>query len=237
MSPLPLPPAWTGFCAHLRDRCTRLGVDWVEEPGPTVAYANGSGLQVSGYFVDSPRPILAVATGKPLEQWLGILVHEACHMDQWHEQAPCWVGNKMPDGREAGDWLDDWIEGRLELSAADLAGVVERIKAVELDCERRALEAIARHRLPLDRAEYARRANAYVHFYDHVAATRQWNPPGLAPYQVEAVWRLAPDRLVAVAPPSLKAAYARHYPSRPPHRAVPGPATPARSGGSRDFRP
>ena len=193
----------------------RLGVDYREVAGASVAYANGAGIQVSGYFVDRPSPVLAVATGKPVAQWLGILVHEACHMDQWSQQAPCWTQNRMEDGREAADWLDDWVCGQLELAPDVLAEVVARAKAVEADCERRALQAIARHGLPLDLAEYARKANAYVHFYDHVAATGRWNPPGQAPYQVEAVWRQAPARLVAVAPPALRAAYARHYPPAP----------------------
>lgn len=50
-----------------------------------------------------------------------------------------------------------------------------------LDCERRALAAIAEYDLPIDPADYARRANAYVHFYSHVAKTRRWNLPDRAP--------------------------------------------------------
>lgn len=200
------------YLRHVQEAARSHGValQWGGES--TVPYNGQEGIRVSGFFVETPRPTLAVATGKPLDEWLPILVHEACHMDQWAEGAPEWAANTLADGREAVDWLDEWCAGGRELAAPVLDDVIDRAMAVELDCERRVLAALEQFGLPIDRAEYAQRANAYVHFYRHVARIRRWNPPDQAPYQLEAVWRTAPTHLVSQPPFSLLAAYETAYP-------------------------
>lgn len=213
--PLFIPFAPDSVNAYLRSLAARaadLGVGLRLEPRPTLDYQGSEAIQVSGYFVASPAPVLAVAMGKPMEEWLAILVHEGCHMEQWAEQAPCWQENLMPDGREAVDWLDAWCGGQHELAPEVLRDVVTRAKAVELDCERRSLEVMKQWQLPLCPKEYAQRANAYVHFYDRVAQIRRWNAPGQAPYQCPDIWRCAPEVLVERAPPELERALALAYP-------------------------
>lgn len=204
------------FMQRVQQRAQDHGVKVVFSKEARVPYMDDPGMLVSGYFIDRPRQELAVAMDKPQEQWLGVLVHESCHMDQWIEQAPCWTEVFMPDGREAVDWLNDWTAGSMELSSEDLADVVRRCREVELDCERRAVACIKEFGLPLPIESYIRKANAYVFFYDFIATSRQWYPADCAPYEVEDVHSHAPSHFTRdeqeLSP--LRQAYHRVY-SRP----------------------
>lgn len=162
-------PAIDAFVSDLIEQAQRHGVALKLPSTPSLLYPGAAESHVSGYFVAHPTPTLAVATGKPAQEWLEILAHESSHMDQWTDNDPSWLGNTMADGREAVDWLDSWSAGALELTDEQLADVVARAKAVEMDCERRTLLKISKWGLPIDSSAYAQRANAYVHFYDVVA--------------------------------------------------------------------
>lgn len=135
------------------------------------------GLRASGYFDgESSPPLLAVATGLPADRWLGVLLHEYSHLTQWAEAAPVWA-------LDTGAW-DEWIAGK------SIPGVKKKLIAareVEADCERRTLRLIKELQAPVDVDRYARCANAYVHFYNTIAATRQWYAKDCAPYNIPEV--------------------------------------------------
>lgn len=171
------------YLKDLIEKVSQYGAQLKLDDTSTVPYGITS-TQVSGYFIESPHPTLAVATDKPEADWLAILVHEGCHMQQWIENSPAWIQNTMPDGREAVDWLEDWCSGNIELSSADLSMAISKAKEVELDCEKRVVEKIKKYRLNLDIPTQIQKANAYVQFYEHVGKTRVWYPPGKEPYQI-----------------------------------------------------
>lgn len=215
-----LPAGVRDFIRTVSRQCQAHGVEFSMEDDSRVQYADTS-MRVSGYFIDRPSPQLKVATRKSLDQWLGVLVHEFCHMRQWLEESPAWSGVFMQDGREAGDWLDDWIGGE-DMSPDRVKQIIAAVQQVEHDCESRVLEAIDEFDLPLDRDLYARRANAYVHFYQHIAKTRQWYDEGRAPYEIDDLVQSMPMQMVALGdamPEELADAFHRHYP-------VQAPATP-----------
>lgn len=205
-------PAIAGFLRHLCWRAQRLGVEFRLVDAPSLPYNGNDQVPVSGFFVENPSPVLGVAIGKDPEEWLEILAHESSHMDQWAQGCAAWTNNIMPDGREAVDWIDDWISGK-EFESSDLRQAFDAAKEVELDCERRTLSKIRSFALPVSADAYAQRANAYVHFYAQVAQTRKWNETGKAPYQIEEVWSKAPTEMVDEPTPELAAAYERFWPS------------------------
>lgn len=191
-------------------RMESLGVRCLLVPESTAPYLD-TDMRVGGYFCDKP-PTLAVAIGKPWEEWLPVFVHEGCHMDQWSERATCWVNNTLSDGQEAVEWLDEWCAGTRELSVSDLQHALKVAQAVEMDCEDRVLQKIEEFNLPLDKESYAQKSNAYVHFYTHMIKTKKWYPPNRAPYELEEVWKSAPTSLSWEMPASLAAAFDRAYP-------------------------
>ena len=181
---------------------------------------DGGGIASSGFFEDRPTPRLAVGLGKPWQEWLPVLAHEFSHAQQWREQSLVWTNLFKDWGRgveEASNALDGWLDGTLVLSPEQLSDVVDRARAVELDCERRTIALMRQWNLPIDPTEYAQKAAAYVYFYNHVAKTRQWYSADAAPYELAEVWSCAPRELSdsPTTPPLLQEAFDRNYPTAP----------------------
>lgn len=94
-------------------KCIQHGISLNLHNGTNVLY-NGDGTLCSGYFNGSNVPeerVLAVAFNKPTRDWLPVLLHESCHMDQYLEQVKAWTDLDMPDGSDALDILFSWAAG------------------------------------------------------------------------------------------------------------------------------
>ena len=159
---------------------------------PRIPYIN-SDLLVAGYFVDRPQLTLAVGIGKPIDEWLPILVHERGHMEQWIDKDRVW-DEAFADNRETVDWIDEWTQGRDDLPMP-IAQLIERSFAVELDCERRAIELIKKFELPIDIEQYTQKALSYVYYYKHMLHSRQWYDQSWVPYETDDIWTHAPKTL------------------------------------------
>lgn len=128
----------------------------------------------NGYFDTEPFR-LATARGKPVHDWLPILVHESCHMDQWFEQSPYWT--KETDA--AAIKLELFLEGRIPKNIEDAFTAVLMLEA---DCERRSVEKIIKYDLPIDPIIYAQGANSYLFFHAWMYTYRKWYTT--APYEI-----------------------------------------------------
>ncbi len=127
---------------------------------------DSDGIQVGGYFCGETRA-LAVATQRDEQAWLGVLLHEYCHLTQWVEGTATW--------RDYRDDMWHWLNGK---AVRDYRGAVRAVQACEEDNERRTIRLIRELGAPLDLSTYARAANAYLHFHNTVADTRKWYRPG-----------------------------------------------------------
>ena len=155
------------------------------------------GLRCSGYFdADAKPPVLAVATNRPVDRWLGTLLHEYCHLTQWAENAPVWHAD------ENNDW-GDWLAGK---AVRNVKAQLIASRELEADCERRAIRLAREMAAPIDLEMYARAANAYVHFYNTIPETRKWFAKGRTPYEAPDVMALCNptlDRDFSKTPPKL----------------------------------
>lgn len=165
------------------------GVKLIIQDSKTVPYAVGD-FPVSGYFIDYGSPTLAVATGKPLKDWVMVLAHEGSHMEQWIENSPFWK-NSFINGREAVEYIDEWCGGK-EFSKEEIDDICKRALEVELDCEKRTVEKAIKYNLPVNVEEEIQKANSYILFYTFIKEIRKWNTTGKAPYQVKEVWSKMP---------------------------------------------
>jgi hypothetical protein len=160
-------------------RAWLFGVAVYLPPGDHVMADN---LRCTGYFDgDSEQPVLVCAMGADTNRWLGILLHEYCHLTQWVERAPCWLADKNPRWNE-------WIAGK---SVANVEQQLLATQAMEADCERRTLRLIRELGAPVDVERYTRSANAYIHFHNTILETRKWFAPGKEPYNNPKVLALA----------------------------------------------
>ncbi len=169
------------FIEFVRDECHR---DGVRVQLVDAKYVMSDGLHCSGFF-DSERCILKVAA--QTAHWREILVHEFAHFTQWRAGTEIWRN---------GDHTAffDWVTNKVELQGARATRECYLIRDLELDCERRALRLLVKHELPLDRANYVRRANCYLYSYQLMLERRQWPPTGA--HLVPELYPLVPDRLL-----------------------------------------
>ena len=153
------------------------------------------GSKVAGYFCSETKT-LAAAMDKPQDEWFHVLVHEYCHMRQWIDDCDAWK-NSMLNGVDKCELLFYWVDGIIELNDDQLRDYAKSARNVELDCERRVLEIIHTHDLPIDQIEYAQKGNSYVIFYDVIPLIRKWYPTGRSPYTVKDVYTNMPTEMVS----------------------------------------
>jgi hypothetical protein len=149
---------------EITHRAWRFGVSVLLQPTKTV---DCEGFGCGGYF-DEESKTLAVATDRSEQAWLGVLVHEYCHLTQWAEDAPVWLA--ADKSQAMWDWLD-------RKPARNVQEVIRRVQDVEADCERRAIRLIREMAAPVDLDRYTRTANAYIHFHNVIADKRKWYRP------------------------------------------------------------
>lgn len=126
-------------------------------------------MTCGGYFTDDPAE-LAVATKVIHKDFLSLLAHEYSHMTQWINKSPYFVGYKRFD---KWDILDRWINGE-DFKKNTVKRSINMVRDCELDCERRTVEVIKEHNLPIDIEEYCQRASAYIYFHNFMRITRKW---------------------------------------------------------------
>jgi len=155
------------------ERSWRFGVAVLLKPEPRVS--SGDGVQCGGFFCGDTR-VLAVATGRDEEAWLGVLLHEYSHLTQWAESQRVW--------NEYREDIWDWLAGK---RIRNPEAAVRSVQAVEEDCERRTIRLIQELQAPVDLERYVRGANAYVHFHNVILETRKWYRPDASLTENEAV--------------------------------------------------
>lgn len=133
----------------------------------------------SGFFDSaSEYPTIVVATDKPNEDWLPILVHEYCHSTQWFEGCAAWTATDKADD------VWDRLQGK---KIRDVAKKWAIHRDMEADNERRTIRLLKQLKAPVDIERYTRAANAYLHFYNLLTENNKWFGKCKGPYQVPEV--------------------------------------------------
>ena len=164
------------FINDLKTITTKEGVKLLLSPEKGVEYVGG-GFICNGYF-DSDGKTLACALGKDISQWLIILLHESCHMDQWLDQVPAWTENLGMEN------IDKWLGGDDNVDMNLIDEEIRTSMLVELDCEKRTVEKIKKYNLDsiINIDEYIQKSNAYILFYLWLRKNRRWYTIGKEPY-------------------------------------------------------
>jgi len=175
------------FKKDLNFQCKKHGIKLKLINSATIPYIDNTNIQVSGYF-DTMNMELAVAKGKDLVEWLEIIIHESCHLDQYVENCEVWNSNSYFD-TDVSAIVDLWLSNIIELKPKILSEMINKIIDLERDCDLRAIEKIKKYKLDdiIDLKRYTQKSNAYHLSYIAVKKLRKWNKPNKAAYQVEEV--------------------------------------------------
>lgn len=146
----------------------------------------------AGYFDNEP-PTLAVALGKPFQEWFLVFIHEFCHFRQFVEQPEEF--NRLCSNI---DLLFQWVDGKIELSEQQISAYSADARFLEYDCEKRVLANLDNFAIThlVNAQEYAQKANSYFNFYNYLAKYRTWYAGGKEPYSLSFIWQKFPDTLV-----------------------------------------
>lgn len=170
------------FLKDLKEQCKKYNVKLTFYDSESVPLGNGA--RSTGYF---DYDVLEIAVGRKNKDWLSILVHESCHLDQWIEQTDIWTKTVVNDDDVQ---VDKWLSGK---DVRYVKRKLDRTREMELDCERRSLKKIKKYKLPINTKEYIQKANGYVHFYNYLYETRRWTKPENTPYSNKAIYSQMPS--------------------------------------------
>jgi hypothetical protein len=146
------------------------------------------GVICNGYFDGDDTRTLACALGKDVSQWLIILLHESCHMDQWVEKVPEWTENAGMDN------IEKWLNGDDSVNMNNIDNEIKTSMIVEIDCEKRTVEKIKKYGLDsvINIDKYIQKSNAYILFYLWLRKNRKWYTVGKEPYNIPEVVSVMP---------------------------------------------
>lgn len=150
-----------------------------------------------GYF-DEDSKLLMVCTGRKEENhWLGVLIHESCHMDQWIEGSL--ISKKWGESPD----IEAWLSGA-KWRKAQVSDVIKKTISLELDCEKRSVAKIDKYKLGylINRDMYIKQANFYLYIIKALQVFRKW-PKTNRPKS----WN---DRVYSMMPPYFRKSYAEY---------------------------
>jgi hypothetical protein len=153
-----IPSEFKPFLNSVKRQCKTYGVELMLSPSKNVILTDDFLQECSGYFEDTEK-VLVVACGKPTHEWMQILVHEFCHMEQWKSD------DRWDKWADACGKLWAWMDGTSIMNKSQLSKVLDDMIELEKDCEMRSVEKIEKWGLPIDTELYTRRANCYLYSY------------------------------------------------------------------------
>jgi hypothetical protein len=153
-----IPEEFKPFIASVKRQCKTYGIELMLSPSRNVVLTDDFSQDCSGYFCDRDKA-LVVACGKPFEEWVEILVHEFCHMEQWK------TDDRWDKWTDACGKTWSWLAGESMMNKTQLRNVLDVMVELEKDCEIRAVEKIKKWELPISVQKYVQKANIYLYSY------------------------------------------------------------------------
>lgn len=170
--------------ADVAAKCVAHGVTFSLQHVKSVDEEN---LPCSGYFDEQS---LVVATKKPkIQDWVDVLVHESCHLDQFTEKSELWVSDN-----NSLHVVEAWIKGK-KMSLAKRDRGFANTLLLEIDCEKRSVKKFKKYKLNINTQEYIQKANAYLFSYAVALHEKRWYA---SPYESSKIWKKMPKQLLTV---------------------------------------
>lgn len=139
----------------------------------------------AGYFSHEPLELAVATKHENPKDWIALMVHESCHMDQYLFNRVQWEKDIV-----LYEIFFSWLEGTNSYDDHEIKTAVDGVIENELDCERRSVKKIKKYGLPIDLDRYRRRANSYLYAIRFFGIYRKWYNKI---YDDDSVWKIAPS--------------------------------------------
>lgn len=179
------------FVRHVKNHLAQYGMRLVIGRGRSL---NCGGYRCEGYFNDKEK-IIKIA--KFATNFLETLVHEYSHFLQYINNSK--IFHKSD---KAIIMVDSWFAGK-EYPEEQLKRSFFIIRAMERDCEKRAVKLIKKFNLQIDTKLYAKRANCYIYSHFLMEKTRKFYAYKKSPYRSPLVLKIMPSSMAVLSHKSI----------------------------------
>ena len=170
--------------SDIMTKCIKNGINFRLEYTDQVDQEN---IPCSGYFDEQT---LAVATKKEkMQDWLDILVHESCHLDQFLSGPKVWM-----EDEQTLFIVEGWIHGK-NFTKKKLENGFKNTIALELDCEKRTVAKMQKYGIRFNKKQYIQKANSYLFSYTYAYVNKVWYPK---PYENPEIYNHMPSKFLTV---------------------------------------
>jgi hypothetical protein len=152
-------------------------------------HVNTDGFRCSGYFDESGGTI---AVARKSNEFMQVLVHEYCHFLQYINNSKIYA--KCYD---ASLIVDQWLKGK-NYPIKKIKRAFFLVRAMERDCERRALKIIKQFNLAINIKMYAKRAHVYIYSHFLMEKTRKFDSFKRNPYYSKYVLKIMPSNMAVL---------------------------------------
>ena len=172
----------TKLIADVAQKCVENKINFRLENTDQV---NTGNVLCSGYFDEES---LVVATKKKNTQdWLDVLVHESCHLDQFLEKSSFWI----PD--ELGLFIvEKWLKNK-KINLKKVKNAFINTINLELNCEKRTVKKLKKYKIKFDDELYIQKANSYLYGYGVSFEKKVWPSK---PYEISSVYKKMPKKFL-----------------------------------------
>ena len=174
------------FVKFVRQHLAEYGMKLIIGRGKHV---NTDGFRCSGYFDESGGTI---AVARKSNEFMQVLVHEYCHFLQYINSSK--IYEKCYD---ASNVVDAWLKGK-NYSNKKVKRAFFLVRAMERDCERRAMKIIKDFNLAINSKYYAKRAHLYIYSHFLMEKTRKFHSYKRNPYYSKYVLKIMPSNMAVL---------------------------------------
>lgn len=174
------------FVRHVKNHLAEYGMSLVIGRGKLV---NVGGYRCVGYF-DEGKRVIKIARNSC--DFMSTLVHEYCHFLQCISK--CKIFQKSD---AAGIIVDEWFNGK-DYPEKKLKRAFFLVRAMERDCEKRAVKIIKKFNLEIDSKMYAKKANCYIYSHFLMEKTRKFHSYKKSPYHSPLVLKIMPSSMAVL---------------------------------------
>jgi hypothetical protein len=179
------------FVSHVKNHLAQYGMRLVIGRGKLL---NCAGYRCEGYFSDKEKVIKIARLGA---NFMETLVHEYSHFLQYINKSK--IYNKSD---KAILMVDEWFNGK-DFDQQKLRKAFFIIRAMERDCEKRAIKVIKQFNLQIDTKLYAKRAHCYIYSHFLMEKTRKFYAYKKSPYRSSVVLKIMPSSMAVLSHKSI----------------------------------